>query len=94
MPAKGNPDRQSSPDSGSVVLIIFEQGQSFSVQAGLAMLFLVKHEKDLAASNWWVWTICSWVLAWSWATKFSTPDTCHRSCWWSWRRSEWGSSSA
>lgn len=60
MPAKGNPDRQSRPDSGSVVLIIFEQGQSLSLQAGLAMLFLVKQEKELAASNLLMLNVMAW----------------------------------
>jgi hypothetical protein len=47
IPAQENPERQSRPDSGFVVLISSEQGQSLSAQAKTAMKFLAKHEKEL-----------------------------------------------
>ena len=47
IPAKDNPERQSRPDSGFVVLVSSEEGQGLSAQVKTAMKFLAKHEKEL-----------------------------------------------
>lgn len=47
IPAKDNPECQSRPDSGFVVLVSSEEGQGLSAQVKTAMKFLAKHEKEL-----------------------------------------------
>jgi hypothetical protein len=47
IPPQDNSGCQLRPDSGFVALVCSEQGQGLSARVGLAMTFLVKHEKEL-----------------------------------------------
>jgi hypothetical protein len=60
IPAKDNPERQSRPDSGFVVLVSSEEGQGLSAQVKTAMKFNTPN--TCRQSCWWSWHGSEWGL--------------------------------